>query len=91
MANMEDTALTLNTALTPNDVCVLVTAELGLDWSVRFNENPTIGTFEVLAERAGRGIGLSFPTHELSTRPRDSFKWEIKTRLKNIMGRSTNG
>lgn len=71
--------------LTPSDICVLVTAELGLDWSVRFNEHLAIGTFEVLAECIGQGIGLAFPIHELSTRPLDSFKWEIKTKLKNIL------
>ncbi len=57
MANMEDTALTLNTALTPNDVCVLVTAELGLDWSVRFNENPTIGTLKFWLNVLGEALG----------------------------------
>lgn len=80
-----------NTPLTPNDISDLVARELGLGWSIRLNEHLAIGTFEVLAERRGEGIALSFPVLELSTRPLDSFKWEIKSRLTRIMGRSVNG
>lgn len=74
-----------NTVLTPKDICALVNNELKLGWLVRFNENPAMGTFEILAERNGQGIALTFPTHELSTRSCDSFRWEIKTRFKKNM------